>query len=112
MTPFYILQEQNTLLFVLSPLRPSPLLWGMVFWCLVNDRSAIYLPALPHVVAGFNTNTNLVNLTVALYMLALGLFPLWWSAASERVGRRTVYVISFALWILFNVLCATSQHII
>ena len=84
----------------------------MVFWCLVNDRSAIYLPALPHVVAGFNTNTNLVNLTVALYMLALGLFPLWWSAASERVGRRTVYVISFALWILFNVLCATSQHII
>ena len=45
-------------------------------------------------------------------MLALGLFPLWWSAASERIGRRTVYVISFALWVVFNVLCATSQHII
>ena len=45
-------------------------------------------------------------------MLALGVFPLWWSAASERVGRRTVYVISFALWVVFNVLCATSQEII
>ena len=45
-------------------------------------------------------------------MFALGLFPLWWSAASERVGRRSVYVISFALWIVFNALCATSQHII
>jgi hypothetical protein len=78
----------------------------------VNFRSAIYLPALPHVIAGLNTNSTLVNLTVALYMLALGLFPLWWSAASERVGRRTIYVISFALWILFNVLCATSQDII
>lgn len=74
-------------------------------------RSAIYLPALPHVTAAFNTNATLVNLTVALYMLALGLFPLWWSAASERLGRRTIYVISFALWIVFNVLCATSQDI-
>jgi MFS family permease len=45
-------------------------------------------------------------------MLALGIFPLWWSAASERVGRRTVYIISFALWIVFSVLCATSQDII
>lgn len=45
-------------------------------------------------------------------MLALGLFPLWWSAASERVGRRTVFVISFSLWIVFNVLCATSRDII
>ena len=77
----------------------------------VDISSAIYLPALPHVSTGLNTNSTLVNLTVALYMLALGLFPLWWSAASERVGRRTVYVISFALWIVFNVLCATSQDI-
>jgi MFS family permease len=45
-------------------------------------------------------------------MLSLGFFPLWWSAASERVGRRSIYVISFGLWIIFNVLCATSQNII
>ena len=44
-------------------------------------------------------------------MAALGIFPLWWSAASERVGRRTVYVVSFTLWIVFNVLCATSVNI-
>jgi len=78
----------------------------------LETRSAIYLPALPHVIAGLHTNANLVNLTVALYMWALGLFPLWWSAASERVGRRTVYVVSFALWILFNALCATSHNIV
>jgi predicted MFS family arabinose efflux permease len=44
-------------------------------------------------------------------MLSLGVFPLWWSAASERIGRRSIYVISFALWIVFNVLSATSQNI-
>ena len=78
----------------------------------IKCRSAIYLPALPHVITGLNTNSTSVNLTVALYMLALGFFPLWWSAASERIGRRTIYVISFALWIVFNILCATSQSIV
>lgn len=79
---------------------------------IIDNSSAIYLPALPHVAEGLHTNTTLTNLTVAFYMLALGLFPLWWSAASERMGRRSIYVISFALWIIFNVLCATSQNII
>ena len=95
-----------------SPWRPSPDPWGNFLWYCTDGSSAIYLPALPHVITGLNTNSNLVNLTVALYMWALGLFPLWWSAASERVGRRTIYVISFALWIIFNVLSATSQNII
>lgn len=44
-------------------------------------------------------------------MLAMSIFPLWWSSFSERLGRRTIYLASFALFLLFNCLCAISDSI-
>ena len=43
----------------------------------------------------FGVSATLVNLTIALYMLAMSIFPLWWSSFSETLGRRNMYVISF-----------------
>ena len=47
-------------------------------------------------------------MSVALYMLSMSIFPLWWSAFSEQYGRRSIYLVSFALNVVFNILCATS----
>ena len=44
-------------------------------------------------------------------MLSMSIFPLWWSSFSETLGRRTVYLISFALFLLWNVLAAISTNI-
>jgi multidrug resistance protein len=44
-------------------------------------------------------------------MLSMSIFPLWWSSFSERLGRRTIYVVSFLLFVLFNCLCAISSSI-
>ena len=44
-------------------------------------------------------------------MLSMSIFPLWWSSFSERLGRRTIYLVSFALYVVFNVLCAVSNSI-
>jgi multidrug resistance protein len=44
-------------------------------------------------------------------MLSMAIFPLWWSSFSERLGRRTIYLTSFALFVLFNCLCAISDSI-
>ena len=41
----------------------------------------------------------------------MSIFPLWWSAFSETFGRRTIYLISFSLFLLFNVLSAIAQNI-
>src|SRR5688572_5897798 len=54
---------------------------------------------------------TVTNLTVALYMLAMSIFPLWWSSFSETLGRRTVYIVSFALFLVFSVLSAVSVNI-
>ena len=46
-----------------------------------------------------------------MYMLSMAIFPLWWSSFSETIGRRTIYLISFTLFVLFCILCAVSTSI-
>lgn len=55
--------------------------------------------------------TTVVNLNISLYMLSMSIFPLWWSSFSERLGRRTIYLVSFSLFVLFNVLSAVAHSI-
>lgn len=73
--------------------------------------SAIILPSLDQVAKEFGTSPAITNLAVALYMLSMSIWPLWWSSFSEASGRRTVYVISFALFTVFGVLSAVSRNI-
>lgn len=58
-----------------------------------------------------HTTPTVTNLAVALYMLSMSIFPLWWSSFSETLGRRTIYILSFALFVIFAVLCAVSISI-
>ncbi|KAF3491755.1 MFS multidrug transporter [Arthroderma uncinatum] len=73
--------------------------------------SAIFLPGLSEVANTFNTTATVTNLSVALYMLSISIFPLWWSSFSERLGRRSIYLASFALFTLWSILSAISVSI-
>lgn len=73
---------------------------------------------------------TITNMTISFYMLAMSIFPLWWyvrplflsmqlradnafsrSSFSETLGRRTIYLISFALFVIFSILGAVSVNI-
>jgi predicted MFS family arabinose efflux permease len=41
----------------------------------------------------------------------MSLFPLWWSSYSETAGRRTVYLVSYIMYIICNILAAVSTNI-
>ncbi|KAM3425089.1 hypothetical protein BST61_g7055 [Cercospora zeina] len=71
--------------------------------------SAIILPALVDITREFHSTPTIANLSVAMYMLAMSIFPLWWSSFSETLGRRTIYVVSFFLFLIFNILAAVSS---
>ena len=43
-------------------------------------------------------------------MLSMSIFPLWWSSFSETLGRRTIYIVSFTLFLLWNILSAVSEN--
>lgn len=67
------------------------------------------LAALSQVTKELNSTTTVANLNISLYMLSMSIFPLWWSSFSEKLGRRTIYLVSFCLFVIFNVLCAISK---
>ncbi|MCJ1268872.1 hypothetical protein MMC22_008760 [Lobaria immixta] len=73
--------------------------------------STIIFPALSDIAESFHTTAKIANLSVALYLLGMAIFPLWWSSFSERFGRRTIYLVSFGLFVLFTVLMAVSTNI-
>lgn len=69
------------------------------------------LATLDQVASDLHTDATTTNLSIAFYMLSMAIFPLWWSAFSEASGRRSIYITSFALFILFSVLSAVSHSI-
>lgn len=93
-----------------------PLKWWLTFVISVAGSAApmassIILPALVDIAHDFDSTATVVNLSVALYMLSMSIFPLWWSSFSETLGRRTIYLVSFALYFAFNVVAAVSTSI-
>lgn len=73
--------------------------------------SAIIFPSLLQISDDLHTSPTITNLSAALYMLSMSIFPLWWSSFSETLGRRTIYLTSFTLFLLFNILAAISKNI-
>ncbi|KAF9474590.1 MFS general substrate transporter [Pholiota conissans] len=51
------------------------------------------------------------SLSISLFILIQGLFPLVWSAISEVKGRKLVYILSIALFTLGSIIVALSTHI-
>lgn len=73
--------------------------------------SAIIMPVLIPIAEAFHSTETIANMSVAVYMLSMSIFPLWWSSFSETLGRRTIYLVSFAMFVLFAVLSAVSTNI-
>ncbi|KAM3547413.1 hypothetical protein ARSEF4850_010041 [Beauveria asiatica] len=73
--------------------------------------SNILLAVLKPISEYFHTSHTVVNLCIALYALAVAITPLWWSSMAETYGRRTVYLVTFLLLAVFNLVCAVSSSI-
>ncbi|KAI0908619.1 major facilitator superfamily domain-containing protein [Ustulina deusta] len=73
--------------------------------------SAILYPSLEEISAELQVTATVVNLSVAVYLIAMSVFPLWWSSFSETLGRRSIYLASFALNVAFSAASGGSQNI-
>ena len=73
--------------------------------------SAVVMPVLKDISEAFGASETIANMSAAVYMLSMAIFPLWWSSFSERLGRRTIYITSFSLFVVFAVLAAISTSI-
>ncbi|KAK0208811.1 MFS general substrate transporter [Desarmillaria ectypa] len=51
----------------------------------------IYLPAIPVLTVDFNKSTELINITVTVYMVFQGLSPMLFGTMADQVGRRPMF---------------------
>ncbi|KAI9487739.1 MAG: major facilitator superfamily domain-containing protein [Benjaminiella poitrasii] len=69
------------------------------FTGIVSPLSAnIYFPALDAIQKDLNTTTELVNLTVTVYMIFQGLSPSFWGSLADLWGRRPVYLSTLVVY--------------
>ena len=80
---------------MLSPISSTILAAGSLEIARDFDLESIYTPGLP----------------VGMYVLGLGLGPLWLAPLSELYGRRVVYLGSFSIFTIINVGCALAPSI-
>ncbi|KAI1176607.1 major facilitator superfamily domain-containing protein [Nemania sp. FL0916] len=95
---------------------PNSIKWMLTIFvaaagCVAPMGSAIFYPSLGEIASDLKVSKTVVNLSIAVYMLAMSIFPLWWSSFSETLGRRSIYLVSFALNAAFTVASGRSQTI-
>ncbi len=88
----------STALFLMTP-----------FDLLASLAMDIYLPVIPSMPIALNTTSSVIQLTLSLYLLGLGLGQLIFGPLSDRIGRRPVLLGGGALFALASVVLALSS---
>jgi MFS transporter, DHA1 family, multidrug resistance protein len=71
----------------------------------------IYLVSMPSLTEALQTDTTLVQLTVAIYILGNALGQIWFGSLSDRFGRRPVLLAGLAVFCVASIACAAAQSI-
>lgn len=53
---------------------------------------------------------SLTTLTVTVYMIVQGLAPSFWGSFSDVIGRRMIFVGTFAVYIIANIALGVSNN--
>lgn len=65
----------------------------------------IYSPSLPNITKGLNTNDSLVQQTISLFLVALGIGQFIYGPLSDRYGRKITLFIGMLLFVIGSVIC-------
>ncbi|KAK0104855.1 hypothetical protein ONS95_005121 [Cadophora gregata] len=74
--------------------------------------SSLFAPAVSQVMTEFDSaNVILSETIVSIYVLGFAVGPLFAAPLSEVYGRKWVYLLSCALFLVFTIACATSSSL-
>ncbi|KAK9471918.1 major facilitator superfamily domain-containing protein [Dipodascopsis tothii] len=63
----------------------------------------IYFPELTEISQALGVSVEAINLTVTLYLVFQGTTPTIWSAFADSLGRRPVYLVTSAIYVVANI---------
>ncbi|KFG84450.1 hypothetical protein MANI_004149 [Metarhizium anisopliae] len=75
--------------------------------------SNIYLPSLAAIAKRFKdlqVSLGDVSLTITTYLVVQGVSPLFWGSLSDTLGRRPIYIYSFSVYIVSNIVLSLSPN--
>ncbi|KAF9105232.1 hypothetical protein BGX27_009717 [Mortierella sp. AM989] len=73
--------------------------------------STIYMPAILQVKDDLHTTPSMISATLSVYVLVLGIMPVFWASLCDYFGRRLIYLVSMSIFILGSLLAAISTNI-
>ncbi|KWU44138.1 Benomyl/methotrexate resistance protein [Rhodotorula sp. JG-1b] len=73
--------------------------------------SSVVSAAIPELTTVFGKDLTVLTLSVSLYVLGFALGPLLWAPFSEQWGRRPIFIITYALFAIFNIPCAVAKNV-
>ncbi|KAK2595253.1 hypothetical protein QQS21_007040 [Conoideocrella luteorostrata] len=72
--------------------------------------SFIYLPALTPIADSYHRSLSDINFTVTVFQIMQAVAPLFFGDLSDQIGRRPVYVLTFAIYLAANIGLALQNN--
>ncbi len=72
--------------------------------------ATIYLPLLPLLATRFDVSSQAINLTITIYIVFQAISPLLFATASDTLGRRPIYLTTYAIYTVASLGLALNQH--
>ena len=83
---------------------------GSISGILIPLGSMIIYPSLPVMTIDLNTTSTLLNFSITLYFVVMGISPLFWSPLSDSYGRRIVMFSAVSFYCVGSLVIATAVH--
>ncbi|RDW85971.1 hypothetical protein BP5796_04296 [Coleophoma crateriformis] len=77
----------------------------------VTCVSSIYTTAYGQLMVEFGVGKEVATLGLSFFIWGLGIGPLFLGPLSEFYGRRNIYIVSFALFVIWLIPCARATNI-
>ncbi len=71
----------------------------------------IYVPSMPLITHALHTNSNLMKITITIYLLGFSISPLLFGHISDRFGRKSILMIFATIALVGTLIAATSMNI-
>lgn len=96
---------------VFSPKMKVFLVLMTIFGTIFSPLSSfIYLPAITPIAESYHRSLGEINLTVTVYQIMQAIAPLFFGDLSDQIGRRLVYILTFAIYIAANIGLALQHN--